>query len=96
MAEPQPAGIQEGVQGSSAAFSNLDSKMDMKTDNHDTVKQADTEALGKAMEGLDISGNVQKAGSNGKDLSKALVKVDPADVTLLVSRRGHVYVINRA
>ena len=97
MAEPQPAGVQEGEQGPSAIPASSEdrkaaadlSNLDSKADNDTTPKQADTEALGKAMQGLDVSGDSktgnQDGGSTGKEPPKTLVKVDPADVTLLVS-----------
>lgn len=89
MAEPQPAGIQEGDHVPSAAPASAEdrraaaalSNLDTAADNDNTSKQADTEALGKAMKGLDVSGNAIA----GAQASKKAVKVDPADVTLLVS-----------
>lgn len=87
MAEPQPSGIQEGDQGPSAVpaskedrkTANALSNLDAKADNDTTVKQADTEALGKAMKNLDVGG------SAGKEPQVKAVKIDAADVTLLVS-----------
>lgn len=90
MAEPQPAGIQEGDQAPSsvptsaedrkaaAALSNLDAS----GDNETTIKQSDPEALGKAMKGLSVS----SGNAGGVQASKKVVKVDAADVALLVSR----------
>lgn len=89
MAEPQPDGIQEGDHVPSAAPASAEdrkaaaalSNLDTAADNDNTSKQADTEALGKAMKGLDVSGNA----TAGAQASKKAVKIDPADVTLLVS-----------
>jgi hypothetical protein len=56
-----------------AALSNLDSR----TTDDDKKHNVDTEALGKAMENLDVTGKEEEA--------KKKVKVEAKDVTLLVS-----------
>jgi len=97
MAEPQPSDIKEGAQTptaipsssedrkAAAALSNLDGNVD----NDTTSKQADTEALGKAMKDMNVNdgptSGAQKGNVTTQEPSKAAVKVNPADVTLLVS-----------
>lgn len=92
MAEPQPEGIQEGDQAPLAAPSSSEdrkaatalSNLDAKADNDTVVKQADPEALGRAMKDLKV-GDTQV-----KEPPAKAVKVDAADVTFLVSRYGYV------
>lgn len=87
MAEPQPAGIQEGDQRPLAVPSSAEdrktvaalSNLDAQADNDTTIKQADTEALGNAMKGLSVGTHAAAAAQ------KKAVKVDIADVTMLVS-----------
>ena len=102
MAEPdQPSSIQEGMptdpeeetpalpadaegRKAAAALSSLDAQND--TDDGAQKTHAETEALGKAMSQLAMTGG-EKAG--GKDVKKEAevkkkVKVDAGDVTLLV------------
>jgi len=97
MAEPQPAEIKEGDQTPSATPSSSEdrktaaalSNLDANVDNDMTSKQADTEALGKAMKDMNVNdgptSGAQKANVTTQGPSKAAVKVNPADVTLLVS-----------
>lgn len=91
MAEPQPPNVQEGDQApesvpsstedrkQEAAMSSLDTKADT-----DTATKADKDALGKAMQNLggDASGNKDEKPVE----QKQVVKVDAADVKLLVGR----------
>jgi hypothetical protein len=84
MAEPQPAEVQEGAadahaptstaedRKAAAALSTLDTQ-----DEAGTKREVDTKALDKAMKGLDVK---EKKGDE-----KKTVKVDAADVKLLVS-----------
>ncbi|KAK8165189.1 hypothetical protein IWX90DRAFT_156813 [Phyllosticta citrichinensis] len=87
--EPQPAGVHEGVQTpaapvaaedrkAAAAMSNLDANQN--DDEGAPKKDVDAEALGKAMKNLDVSDN-----TTPKNVVKKVVKVDPADVALLVN-----------
>lgn len=85
--EPQPAGVHEGAEQppapasaedrkAQAAMSTLDAAQ--REDDGAPKKNVDTEALGKAMKSLDV-----KDKSKTQEVKKA-VKVDPADVALLV------------
>jgi hypothetical protein len=60
-----------------AALSNLDSR---GTDDDVVKKDVDTEALGKAMQNLDVKGKGEE--------KAAKIKVEAADVKLLVSGRS--------
>lgn len=94
--EPQPSTIQEGDQASLATPSSAEdrkaaaslSNLDAKADGDTTIRQADTEALGKAMKNLDVRGDTQ-AGA-----SRKVVKVDAADVNLLV--RNPCFLLKRS
>lgn len=87
MAEPQSAGIQKGDQTPSTVPSSAEdrktaaalSNLDAQADNDTTIKQADTEALGNAMKGLSVATHTVAAAQ------KKAVKVDTADVSMLVS-----------
>lgn len=88
MAEPQPSNIQEGAsealppsgsvedRKAAAALSSLDAQDD------DTVgkKEVDTKALGEAMKGLNVK-------ESTGEVPKKAVKIEPIDVSLLVSSR---------
>lgn len=87
--EPQPAGVHEGAEQppapasaedrkAQAAMSTLDAAQ--REDDGAPKKNVDTEALGKAMKNLDVKDQ------NKKQEVKKVVKVDPADVTLLVGQ----------
>ncbi|KAF4307476.1 hypothetical protein SLS57_008871 [Botryosphaeria dothidea] len=87
--EPQPAGVHEGAEQppapasaedrkAQAAMSTLDAAQ--REDDGAPKKNVDTEALGKAMKNLDVKDQ------NKKQEVKKVVKVDPADVTLLVEQ----------
>ncbi|EOD50670.1 hypothetical protein UCRNP2_2550 [Neofusicoccum parvum UCRNP2] len=87
--EPQPAGVHEGAEQppapasaedrkAQAAMSTLDAAQ--REDEGVPKKNVDAEALGQAMKNLDVKDQSKKA-----DVKKA-VKVDPADVTLLVEQ----------
>ncbi|OJD36771.1 uncharacterized protein BKCO1_9000104 [Diplodia corticola] len=87
--EPQPAGVHEGAgqppapasaedRKAQAAMSTLDAAQ--RDDDGAPKKNVDTEALGKAMKNLDVKDQ------NKPQEAKKTVKVDPADVTLLVEQ----------
>ncbi|EKG15460.1 hypothetical protein MPH_07331 [Macrophomina phaseolina MS6] len=89
MAEPQPAGVHEGAEQppapasaedrkAQAAMSTLDAAQ--REDDGAPKKDVDAEALGKAMKSLDVKDQ------NKKQEAKKAVKVDPADVALLVEQ----------
>ncbi len=100
MAEPQPSSTHEGAdiddneapailksaedRKAAAALSSLDARND--EDSASTSKpQVDQEALGKAMKNLEIAGSAKKGtGKTVKKEEKKAVKVDQADVALLV------------
>ncbi|KAI9706492.1 MAG: hypothetical protein M1836_003498 [Candelina mexicana] len=100
MAEPQPPSTHEGAdledpeppsipksaedRKAAAALSSLDARND--DDSTSTNKQqVDQEALGKAMKNLEIAGSAKKGtGKTVKKEEKKTVKVDQADVALLV------------
>lgn len=91
MAEPQPSNVKEGDQApesvpssaedrkQEAAMSSLDANADTNT-----ATKVDKDALGKAMQGLggDASGKKDEKPVE----QKKVVKVEAADVTLLVGR----------
>ncbi|KAI8937751.1 hypothetical protein NX059_005451 [Plenodomus lindquistii] len=84
MAEPQPSDVHEGAadphaptgtaddRKAAAALSTLDAQ-----DDTGVKKEVDGKALDKAMKGLNVKG--------GKGEDKKNVKIEAADVTLLVS-----------
>ncbi|KAI9715446.1 MAG: hypothetical protein M1812_005922 [Candelaria pacifica] len=100
MAEPQPPNTHEGAdiedpdpptvpksaedRKAAAALSSLDARNDDESTT--TNKQlVDQEALGKAMKNLEIAGSAKKgSGKTVKREEKKAVKVDTADVALLV------------
>jgi hypothetical protein len=77
--EPQPPTVHEGADAAkaSAALSSLDRNDD---DAEVQNKSEDTEALGKAMQSLDVKEPVQ-----GKKEVPKKVKLDAEDIKLLVS-----------
>lgn len=92
MAEPQPAQIHEGAteenpvedkagreaKKEAAALNNLEDR----SEDAEEKKDVDTDALGKAMKGLDekkVAADKEKAAQAKK------IKIDAADVALLVS-----------
>lgn len=87
--EPQPDSIHEGASAqpplhaedrkAAAALSSLETQND--DEESAPTKAVDTEALGKAMKNLDVKDKPALAKEPGKK-----VKVDAADVTLLVGR----------
>ncbi|OCL04891.1 hypothetical protein AOQ84DRAFT_380127 [Glonium stellatum] len=90
MAEEQPASVHEGAstpppptgtaedRKAAAALSSLDAH-----DDDGTAKSgADSEALGQAMEKLNVGG----AKEEQKVVPRRAVKVDPADVNMLVEQ----------
>ena len=101
MAEPQPPSVHEGAdiddeapalpksaedRKAAAALSSVSARDD---DSTEPAKEVDQEALGRAMKNLDVSGGVKPATvakeDAVRDKKKAAVKVDQADVALLVS-----------
>jgi hypothetical protein len=83
--EPQPPTVHEGADAAkaSAALSSLDRNDD---DAEIPNKSADTEALGKAMQNLDVT----ELPKEKKEPPKK-VKIDAEDVKLLVSLSYMVY-----
>lgn len=83
MAEPQPSQIQEGDQapsaipGSSKSETAALNSLDNQATDTSSANAASTAALGKAMKNLDIS--------NNENLEVKNIKVELADVILLVS-----------
>jgi hypothetical protein len=84
MAEPQPPDVQEGAADPHAPTSTADdrkaaaalSTLDVQDDA--TTKEVDSKALDKAMKRLDVK--------ETKGEEKKSVKVEAADVNILVSR----------
>lgn len=97
MAEPQPSAVVEGAdlenvpanaedRKAADALSKLDAKGD---ENGAPQKEVDVKALGEAMKNLElaqgVSGTQKTAASSKKEEApKKLVKVDAADVNLMV------------
>ena len=93
MAEEQPASVHEGAstpppptgtaedRKAAAALSSLDAHDD---DSGAAKSGADSEALGQAMEKLNVGGPKKE---EQKAVPRRAVKVDPADVSMLVSYR---------
>jgi len=92
--EPQPSNVHEGATAdetplptnaedrkAAAALSSLESRGG-DDDDGGKSKAVDTEALGKAMKNLDVKDSRPKA---GREVPAKKIKVDQADVTLLVS-----------
>ncbi|ORY19826.1 hypothetical protein BCR34DRAFT_595272 [Clohesyomyces aquaticus] len=95
MAEPQPSDVHEGLPPGSAPTASAEdrkaaaalSALDAK-DDEDKKGEVDTNALGEAMKGLTVAeGKAAGAKEKDKDAAKKIVnvKVDAADVTLLVN-----------
>lgn len=99
MAEPQPPNVSEGADApdvlpanaedrkAAAAMSSLDAKPD---EDAAPKKEIDLKALNDAMKNLGGASQEQKAGAGAvgakkEEAPKKLVKVDQADVTLMVS-----------
>ncbi|KAI9807956.1 MAG: hypothetical protein M1825_005262 [Sarcosagium campestre] len=95
MAEPQPPTVHEGAEvedetpslpksaedrKAAAALSSITATQD--DDTTQPAREVDQEALGKAMKNLDVSGT--SAAVDGAEKKKKAVKVDQADVSLLV------------
>nr|POE77486.1 hypothetical protein CFP56_09133 [Quercus suber]POE87009.1 hypothetical protein CFP56_64039 [Quercus suber] len=98
MAEPQPSNITEGAEQPEAPAANAEdrkaaaamSAMDVKESDEAPKKEVDMKALSDAMKHLDVekAGTTAVAAKKKKDdeVKKPLVKVDPADVALLVDQ----------
>jgi hypothetical protein len=99
MAEPQPPNVTEGAdppdvipataedRKAAQAMSSLDAKGD---DNAAPKKEADVKALEKALKDFDLNQKPKTSAPGGttqkkEEAPKKIVKVDPADVALLVS-----------
>ena len=96
--EPQPANVQEGAdqpdvlpanaedRKAAKALSSLDAKPD--DDAPSGKKEVDMKALDDALKNLGVGGEQKKASGPAKkeEAPKPLVKVDQADVALLVSQ----------
>jgi hypothetical protein len=97
MAEPQPPNVKEGAdqpdvlpasaedRKAAQAMSSLDARGDEETSA--PKKEADLKALGEALKSLDMSQAQSKRTESAKkeEAPKKLIKVDQADVALLVS-----------
>lgn len=96
MAEPQPPGVHEGAdvedeqpvvpksaedRKAAAALSSVSARDD---DAAQPAKEVDQEALGKAIKNLDIGGGTNQVEKKEPVEKKKAVKVDPAEVALLV------------
>jgi len=89
--EPQPSNVQEGANEESTLPTNAEdrkaaaalSSLDARGDDDDTPskKDVDAEALGKAMKDLD-----DKDGAKAQEAAAKKVKIDAADVALLVEQ----------
>lgn len=92
--EPQPPNVHEGASDpappektsaedrkAAAALSSLDARGE-DDDAPAGKKEVDTEALGKAMRGLDVKEEGKK-----EEVKRKVVKVDQGDVALLVGLR---------
>lgn len=85
MAEPQPSAVQEGAADPHAPTATADdrkaaaalSSLDAQDDNGAGEKEVDGKALDKAMKNLNVK--------DAKAEEKKNVKVEPADINLLVS-----------
>lgn len=96
MAEPQPSNVKEGAEQPDVLPANAEdrkaaqalSALDVKGDDEGAApkKDVDFKALSEAMKSLEINTAPKKSTESVKkeDVPKKLVKVDPADVTLLV------------
>ncbi|KAJ9661373.1 hypothetical protein H2201_006565 [Coniosporium apollinis] len=95
--EPQPPTIHEGASDpappektsaedrkAAAALSSLDARGE-DDDAPAGKKEVDTEALGKAMRGLDV----KEDGGKKEEVKRKVVKVDQGDVALLVGLKTH-------
>lgn len=86
MAEPQPSEVQEGAAEPHAPTATADdrkaaaalSSLDAHDDGNASKKEVDGKALDKAMKNLNVKDTKTEAKKN--------VKVEPAQVNLLVSR----------
>lgn len=82
--EPQPSTVQEGASDPPAPTGTAEdrkaaaalSSLDAQDDESGAKKEVDSKALGEAMKNLSVKGK-------GADEKKA-VKIDPADISLLV------------
>jgi hypothetical protein len=99
MAEPQPSNIQEGASDAPAPTGSAEdrkaaaalSSLDERDDADSGKKNVDTTALGEAMKNLDVS----EKKDTKEAVNKKVVKVDAADVSLLVSVRLAEVVVAR-
>jgi hypothetical protein len=96
MAEPQPSNVKEGSdqpdvlpanaedRKAAQAMSSLDARGD--DDGNAPKKEADLKALGEALKSLDVNQAQQKRTEIAKkeEAPKKVIKVDQADVSLLV------------
>jgi hypothetical protein len=90
MAE-EPTSTQEGAEllthAEDRAQAGALSSLDVRGEDESAVKkEVDTEALGKAMEKLDVKNEAKK-----KEEAKRAVKVDAKDVNLLVCSASDTY-----
>ncbi|EGP91250.1 unnamed protein product [Zymoseptoria tritici ST99CH_1A5] len=100
MAEPQPSNVTEGAdppdvipataedRKAAQAMSSLDAKGD---DNAAPKKEVDLKALEKAMKDFEINQKPKTSSTGGtavkkEEAPKKIVKVDPADVALLIDQ----------
>lgn len=97
MAEPQPSSIQEGAEQADALPANAEDRkaaaamagLDSKDSDDAPKKEVDMKALSNAMKHLEVGSAQSKTAAATKkkedEVKKPLVKVDAADVALLVS-----------
>ncbi|KAJ4286306.1 hypothetical protein N0V90_013340 [Kalmusia sp. IMI 367209] len=84
--EPQPSNIQEGASEAPAPSGSAEdrkaaaalSTLDAQEDDAAGKKEVDTKALGEAIKNLSVQGK-------GGEAPKKAIKIEPADVSLLVS-----------
>lgn len=102
--EKQPSNVQEGMdqpdvlpanaedRKAAQALSSLDAKGD--EDGSAVKKEVDLKALGEAMKNLDMA-QAPKKNADGQvkkeDVPKKLIKVDAADVTLVVRKVPNIH-----
>lgn len=77
-----PAGAED--RKAAAAMDKLDARGDENDNDSAPKKEQDTKALGDAMQKLDVGGKGETSKEAKEEEKKRVVKVDPADVTLLV------------
>lgn len=82
--DAEPSAVPKSAEDrkAAAALSSVSARDD---DTAKPLKEADQEALGKAIQALDFNGSGTPKGEEQKEIKKKVVKVDPDAVALLVS-----------